>query len=219
MKNGFNYLTIFIICSLLGCHDVAKKANYGLIEFKFLNNEIKKGKILIYKKIGNESQFYTSKFEIIKENGKSSIIKCNYYKNYITDSIKMSMSGELLEIYNFELLHKIDLNPLKAKIIKNEIFITNNKFNKRISKFQYQRFDKKIVVDEHEKYLYDTIVQKNGLNLKCLVTKTKIQIKFNSKNIEISKEILYKKTYYAKGQGVFCYIVDKKDESSMWIQI
>ncbi len=212
-------LFYFILFCLSSCNHLGNTINYIPIEYQYPLFKIGKGKLIFYEKTGSNRQDFTTKIKLIEEIGVKYLIISNYAYGSIIDSSKISIGGKLVEKYDFDLLHNINVKSLKAEIIEDKIINNENKYGKRISKLRYTFLNKKINITEEEKYLYDTIVNYNGLQLKCFVTETKSKIQYEDKGEKIAEEIVKKKSYFVKERGLFCYKIDKKGDSSIWFQM
>jgi len=212
-------LFYFVLFCFSSCNHSEDAINYIPVEYQYPLSKIGKGKSISYEKTGSNRQDFTTNIKLINEKGVQYILTSNYAYGSIVDSVKTSIDGKLLEKYDFGLFHNINMKSLKAEIIEDKILNNDNKYGIRISKFRYTFLNKKISIIEEEKYLYDTIVDNNGLQLKCFVTETKSKIEYENKGKKIAEEIVKKKSYFGKERGLFCYKIDKKDDSAIWFQM
>ena len=214
-----NCLICILFIALLSCSEKGKE-NFIPLEYHYPIKKIGNGKQFTYDRVGplHEKSSFTN-LRLINHGGKQFLVKSNYCNGYQIDSIKTTTDGKLIEIYNFHLLGKTQYEPLKGKIIESKIIDDGSKFGKRISNIVYKGLNRNVSVNQEEKYLYDTIIDINGLKHKSFVTETKIKIRYTKKDTEVGNETLSKKSYYVKGLELYCYNIESRDDSSSYFQM
>ena len=216
MRNYFIYILFFV---LLSCTK-KEKENFIPTEYLYPIENIGNGKQFNYYRVGSlHEKNSVVNLSIINNSKEQFLVKSEYCNGIKTDSIKTTLKGELLEIYNFNLLYKTQHEILKGKIIENKIIDDGSELGKRISKILYNGKYREVLVDQEEKFLYDTIINIDGLEHKALVTETKIKTLYKKNGIEYGNETLNKKSYYVKGFGLYSYGIESKDDSSKYFQM
>ena len=142
----------------------------------------------------------------------------NYNNEVLTDSTVTTLNGNIIEVYNYKYLQKIEKKTVKGKIIANYLVEDGSKYGKRILKIVYAGEGRSVTVNEEEKYICDTIIQESGHYLNCFVTVTNSSIVYKDKNGEIGNENAKKRSYYAKGLGLYSFKNELKDDSAHWYQ-
>lgn len=206
---------------LIGCKkEIIEKDSIIPAEYRYPIEKIGQGKAFYYRTIGPYHAGYTCNLTQVTESGKKYLTYTTYFMDkFKTDSIKTSTEGKLLESYNFDLLFKMQYEPLKAKFIDNRIENDGSKYGKRITSIIYKGKNRDITIKEEERHIYDTILHADsGALLKCFVTETKSEISYKTKGKEIAKEETKKRSYYGKRRGLYMYTIESKDESTDWYQ-
>jgi hypothetical protein len=211
-------LLFILIVNLTACTKAKDKAYADFIplEYQLPKENNPTGKIIHYYIIGGSRHEMRTVIRPFIKNGKTLNAEINYTDDFKTDSVITNTKGNLLEMYNCNLLKGFEWKPVKAEIIERRILDDGSKFGKRILKTAYKTKERQIEINETEQFLYDTILQENGLPLKCLVTRTKTTTLYKKQDEEIAKETVTKKSYYAKNCGLLYYSIDTKDNNTLW---
>ncbi|ESU25271.1 hypothetical protein FSS13T_18550 [Flavobacterium saliperosum S13] len=217
-----NITYFFLLLILISCNKKNKEfTDFIPKEYQYPIKKIGKGKSLHYQRMGSIDGFEKINLSKVKESNTEFLIYSRHDKHFLLDSIKTTLDGKLVEIYNFNLLRKIEpdhFKGIKGKLINNKIVDDGSKFGKRISTILYQGKHRNITIYEEERYLCDTILKEDLTSLKCIVTETKSTIQYKKKNVSVGMERIKTKSYYAKNKGLYLIEHESKDDSSAWIK-
>lgn len=219
LKTKGSLLFILLCFLFIGCNKSIQNVHFIPIEYQYPIERIGNGKSFFYQRVGPVHENAVMNLKLIKTSRIPYLLCSNYSNNLKIDSTKSTIDGKLLESYNFNLLYKIDLDLIKGQVVENKIIDDGSKYGNRVYSCLYKGRDRRIKIKENEKYLYDTIIDNNGLLLKCFVTEMKTTIIYETENEKIAEEIVKKKSYFGKNLGLFCYKIEGKDDSSMWLQM
>jgi hypothetical protein len=208
---------LLLLTLIYGCSTADNNSSIIPLEYRFPIAKIGGGKTIFYHRVGPLHQGMETRLNLIHEFGNSFVVSSTYYNNHLVDSIKTTLNGALIESFRF-LMFKIDGKLIKGEIIEDKIIADAKDHNRRCCKILYRSGKRSLTITEEEKFLYDTILEENGLHKNSFVTETTSTYKYQSKGKEIASEVVTKHSYYLKSRGLYRFNVESKDDSSIWYE-